>query len=365
MTLVNKLVIQNLTHRPIRSLLCVFAIALQVTMILTLVGVSEGTLSDAAQRSRRVGADIVIRPPNSSILSFGYSFSAGLLRFVEKQPHIQSAAGILVQPLSGVGNSVNGLDLESFNRLSGGFRLVSGRLFQRDDEVIVDDYYARQHKVRAGDTVDLLNRKWRVSGVVQSGMLSRIIVPLHVLQDLTANSGKVSILYIRLDNPANTKGVMADLKSKLENYPIYSMEDLMAAMTIDNVPMLRPFINLVIGIGVVVGFLVVFQCMYTAVLERTREIGTLKAMGASRSYVLNVLLRESAAMTVAGAILGILFTYGTRFLISKLPSPLIQEIVPGWWPVAFALALFGGLLGALYPGWKAANQDVIDSLSYD
>jgi putative ABC transport system permease protein len=143
------------------------------------------------------------------------------------------------------------------------------------------------------------------------------------------------------------------------------MEDLVAAMTIDNVPMLRPFINLVIGIGVVVGFLVVFQCMYTAVLERTREIGTLKAMGASRSYVLNVLLRETAAMTVAGAILGILFTYGTRFLISRLPTPLIQEIVPGWWSIAFALALFGGFLGALYPGWRAANQDVLESLSYD
>src|SRR5882672_10024761 len=165
MTLVNKLVIQNLTHRPIRTVLCVLAIALQVTMILTLVGVSEGTLSDAAQRSRRVGADIVIRPPNSSILSFGYSFSAGLLRFVEKQPHVQSAAGILVQPLSGLGNSVNGLDLESFNRVSGGFRLVKGRMFQRDDELIVDDYYARQQKVRVGDTINLLNRRWQVSGI--------------------------------------------------------------------------------------------------------------------------------------------------------------------------------------------------------
>jgi len=198
-------------------------------------------------------------------------------------------------------------------------------------------------------------------------MLSRVIVPLHVLQDLTANTGKVSILYVKLDNPANTKSVIAALKATpgMQDYPIYSMEELVAAMTIDNVPMLRPFINLVIGIGVVVGFLVVFQCMYTAVLERTREIGTLKAMGASRAYVLNVLLRESAAMAITGAILGILSTYGTRLLISKLPTPLIQEIVPARWPFAFALALIGGLLGALYPGWKAANQDVIESLSYD
>ncbi len=334
-------------------------------MILTLVGVSQGTLSDASQRSRRVGADIVIRPPNSSVLSLGYGFSAGLLHFVEKQPHVQSAAGILIHPLSGFGNSVNGLDLTSFNRVSGGFHVVKGRLFQQDDEVIVDDFYASQHKIRVGDTIDLLHRSWRVSGIVRSGMLSRIVLPLRVLQNLTANDGKVSILYVKLDNPANTKEVVAALKAKLGDYPIYSMEDLVAAMTIDSVPMLKPFINLVIGIGVVVGFLVVFQCMYTAVLERTRDIGTLKALGASRAYILNVVLRESVAITVAGAILGIFLTYGTRLLISRLPTPLIQEIVPGWWPTAFVLALLGGLLGALYPGLKAARQDVLESLSYD
>src|SRR5580765_5809150 len=122
-SLINKLVYQNLTQRPIRTFLCVFAIALQVTMILTLVGVSQGTLSDAAQRSRRVGADLVIRPPNSSILSLGgLSFQVGLASFVEKQPHVRSATGILIHPINTFGTSVNGLDLASFNRVSGGFR---------------------------------------------------------------------------------------------------------------------------------------------------------------------------------------------------------------------------------------------------
>jgi putative ABC transport system permease protein len=259
-------------------------------MILTLVGVSEGTLSDAAQRTRKVGADIVIRPPNSSVLSFGSGFSAGLRNFVEKLPHVQSAAGILVQPLGGLGNSVNGVDLATFNPVSGGFRVLKGRMFRNENELVVDDYYARRQSVRVGDTIDLLNRHWYVSGIVQAGMLSRIVVPLRVLQELTANTGKLSILYVKLDNPVYTETVIETLKSKLEDYPIYSMEDLMAAMTIDNVPMLRPFIDLVIGIGVVVGFLTVFQSMYTAILERTREIGILKALGASRSYVVSALL---------------------------------------------------------------------------
>lgn len=334
-------------------------------MILTLVGVSDGTLSDAAQRTRRVGADIVIRAPNSSVLSFGNGFPAGYRSFVQKQPHVRSAAGILVQPLNGFGNSVNGVDLATFNPVSGGFRVLKGRMFRNDDELVVDDYYARQHNVRVGDTVDLLNRHWSVSGIVQAGMLSRVVVPLAVLQNLTANTGKLSIIFVKLDDPTNTPAVIEALRSRLEDCPIYSMEDLMAAMTIDNVPMLRPFINLVIGIGVIVGFLTVFQSMYTAILERTREIGILKALGASPSYVLNALLREAGSLAVAGSILGILLTYGTRLVIARLSTPLIQDIVPGWWPKAFGLALCSALLGALYPGLKAARQDVIEAISYD
>ena len=115
---------------------------------------------------------------------------------------------------------------------------------------------------------------------------------------------------------------------------------------------------MVVGLGVVVGFLMVLSTMYTAVLERTREIGILKALGASPEYILNILLRETAVLAIAGSILGILLSYVTRFVIRDLVhSTLIQAIVPLWWPIAGAVAVVGALLGALVPGFKAARQD--------
>jgi putative ABC transport system permease protein len=104
--------------------------------------------------------------------------------------------------------------------------------------------------------------------------------------------------------------------------------------------------------------------MYTAVLERTREIGVLKAIGASPGFILNVLLRETTLLAVLGSIIGILFTYGTRWVIATF-TPLIQAIVPDWWPIAAGIALVGALLGAAYPGLKAARQDAIEALSYE
>src|SRR5262249_55905372 len=155
----------------------------------------------------------------------------------------------------------------------------------------------------------VLNRPWRVSGIVEPGMLARLFVQLDVLQDLTSNPGKLTMLYVKLDDPARTSQVVADLKSKLKDYQIYSMEEFTTLISPSSYPMLKPFIGVIIGVGVLVGFLVVFLSMYTAVLERTREIGVLKALGASPMYILSILLRETTVLALAGSALGILFSF--------------------------------------------------------
>jgi ABC-type antimicrobial peptide transport system permease subunit len=94
-----------------------------------------------------------------------------------------------------------------------------------------------------------------------------------------------------------------------------------------------------IGVSLVIGFLVVFQSMYTAVLERTREIGILKALGASPGYVLNILLREAVVLAIVGAAVGILMTYGARALMRVFVPTMTQAIVPDWWPWAVLIAV--------------------------
>src|SRR5580698_8833272 len=100
--LINRFVLSNLGHRPVRTLLSILAIAVEVTMILTLVGVSYGTLDATARRARGVGADIMIRPPGSSIIGLSTApMTDKLLDFVAQRPHVAVATGIAIQPLSG------------------------------------------------------------------------------------------------------------------------------------------------------------------------------------------------------------------------------------------------------------------------
>jgi putative ABC transport system permease protein len=111
---------------------------------------------------------------------------------------------------------------------------------------------------------------------------------------------------------------------------------------------------------------VVSMAMYTAVLERTREIGILKALGASSGYILNLLIRETILIAIIGTVVGIIMTYGTQWLMMHaVPASLTQETVYKWWPIAGAISVVGALLGAIFPGWKAVKQDVIQALSYE
>ena len=363
---INRYVLSNASHRPVRTLLSVLAIAVEVTMILTLVGLSYGTLDATARRTRGAGADIIVRPPGSSVIGLSTApMTDRLLGVLMKQPHVTLATGTVVQPLAGL-DTITGLDLPSFDKMSGGFHFLQGGPFQADYDILVDEYYAKEHRLRVGDTVHLINHDWRLAGIFESGKLTRIAVKLPVLQELTGNPNHLSQIFIKVDNSHNIGAVVEGLQKLLSGYPIYTMEEFTSLLSISSVGLLRNFIGVVIGVAVVVGFIVVYMAMYTAVLERTREIGILKSLGASSRLILSMLLKETLLFACLGVLAGILLTYGTQWTIAHaVPSSLNQETVYGWWPVAAAIAITGALLGAIVPITKAVRQDVTDALAYE
>jgi len=136
--------------------------------------------------------------------------------------------------------------------------------------------------------------------------------------------------------------------------------------SVDNVPFLRPFLNVVIGVAVLIGAAVASLSMYMAIQQRTREIGILKSLGASKLLVLKIILLEALFLGLGGSILGIGFSFLGRWLLALLvPASLPQAIVPEWWPIAGAIAMAAAVVGALYPGMLAARQDPIEALAYE
>jgi putative ABC transport system permease protein len=190
-------------------------------------------------------------------------------------------------------------------------------------------------------------------------------VRLPVLQELTSNPHHLSQIFVKVQKPDQAEAVVGELKQLLPGYPIYTIEEFTSLLTVNSLGLLRNFIGVVIAIGVIVGFIVVSMAMYTAVLERTREIGILKSLGASSTTIFALLLKETLVVAAVGTVAGIALTYLARWTIEHARSGLTQEIVYGWWPIAALIALTGSVLGTLMPAVKAIKQDVVQALAYE
>jgi len=366
----NKLIFANLVQRPVRSIISVLAVAIEVIMILSIAGVFMGMLNDTKQRTNGIGADLMMRPSNASIFVgvSGAPMPEKLVDVLAKMPHVAVVSAVN-QKLNTAGKIeiLYGIDYASFNALKP-FVFLSGGPFQGPYDVIVDDVFANSDKgYKVGDTIKILDKPFRISGIVEHGKGSRKLIELDTMGEITDAEGKASLFYIKVDNPANDNAVIEEIHATkgLADYPVESVDSWLEEMTPDKIPGFNIALDVVTFIAVVVGFLAIFQSMYTAVLERTREIGILKSMGASKLTIVDVVLRETAVMALAGVVLGIAGTFGVKLLMLHVFPMQHFEITGIWVAKASGIAFVGAMCGALYPAWMAARKDPIDALAYE
>ncbi|MGA3335003.1 MAG: ABC transporter permease [Terracidiphilus sp.] len=371
----NKLIFANLLHRPMRSIISVLAVAIEVIMILSIVGIFMGMLNDQKQRTNGIGADLMLLPSNASMFnglgspSMPVKDEEVLLRL----PHVKVVSPAIEKiTTSGSVEILYGIDYDSFDALKP-FVFLSGDRFKGPYDAIIDDVFAgsknpaTEKPYVVGDTVKILNQPFRVSGIVEPGKGGRKLIPLDTLAQLMAADGKASVFFIKCDNPANDDTVMDEIHSTrgFGSNTLTTVDSWLDQMTPSKIPGFNLALEVITGIAVVIGFLVIFQSMYTAVLERTREIGILKSMGASKPTIVSVVLRECAVLAAAGVVVGIGGTYGVRFIMAHFFPTMHFEISGFWIGLGAVIAFVGSICGALYPAWMAARKDPIDALAYE
>ena len=366
--MMGELIARNLLHRPMRTFIGVMAVAVEVALVVLIVGLTSGLLSETAKRIEGIGADVMVQPPAASVfLGFsGAPMPIKIAALLKKQKYVQSVAPALLQFNSAGGvEVVYGIDPESFRAVSGGFVFIQGHDMEGPNDLLVDDWAAKAKKIKVGDTYNLLNHDWHVVGIIEHGKGARLFVPLATLQDLVGARDKASIFLLRCTRPEHTEDVIEELRHVLPGYTIRPLKDFLSLMTATNIPGLQTFIDAMIGLAVAIGLLVIFLTMYTTVIERTRDIGVLKSLGADRSFIIRALLSESTALCIIGIAAGIGLAYLVRAAFLAGFPTLSILITPGWILRAAGIALAGAILGATYPAWLASRKDPVEALSYD
>src|SRR5258708_8139442 len=211
-----QLIANNVRRRPIRTVVSVIAVGVEVGVVSVIVGLTSGLLQETAKRIEGIGADVMLQPPSASaFLAFsGAPMPIKIADKLRELRYVQAVAPVLLQFSSSGGvDIIYGIDPESFREVSGGFVFLEGHDMKGPEDILLDDWAAKAKNVTVDSTFRLLDHDFHVAGIVEHGKGARLFVPLSTLQDLSGSRDKASIFFIRCTRPDHTQAVIDEMRA--------------------------------------------------------------------------------------------------------------------------------------------------------
>jgi putative ABC transport system permease protein len=362
----DSLVTANILQRPLRSIISVIGVALGVALVMLFTGLARGMSNDLQRRSSNVRGEIIFtRPGSIQLTSSSANLSTKYVERLRKIEGVDSVTPVIRYLYSGGGvglDQIEGVEWNEFARMNN-IQLVQGRAPRQNDEVVIDETKAkRNHPV--GSSLKIFGDKlYRVVGIYAPESGARAKLTLASLQETLEAPDKCTYILIKVKNGADPVAVAQRIDRELPGNKVQFTRDVFASVE-SSIPNLGIFLRVLVGLAAIISALVVMLAMYTTITERTREIGILKAMGASRRYIISEIEREALLISAMGLVVGFALAALAGVLIHQTTS-LIFEFGWRWALVAAIIGLLGGAIGAFYPAVKAANLDPVNALAYE
>jgi putative ABC transport system permease protein len=228
---------------------------------------------------------------------------------------------------------------------------------------------AESYKLSPGDTLQLLSNRYKVTGIYETGSSYEDAggtLHLREAQDLLGRQRSVSFIFVNVDDPANGKAVADAINARFtEARASVSSEFAQSTNDLQNSMAMMTAIRV---LALLVGGIVVANTMIMSIFERTREIGTLRALGWRPSQIIGQVVQESLYLCLLaaaiGCVLGVLMMEG----VTRIPT-VGGMLSPLWsvsnFAVATGVAVVLGLLGGIYPAWRASRLQPVEALRYE
>jgi putative ABC transport system permease protein len=358
-----ELAFRNLKRRPARSMLTMMGVALAVGSFITLYGLSRSVQDNVQQSFEERGTDLTVRRRGVAE-PFGGNMKQSIIQEIAKIPGVAAVSGQLLS-FAATDNEDHVL---AFGWATDSFYwpeapLIEGRLPRPGERKIalVGKDIARTLDKHVGDDITLIGEKFRIIGITDYGSIvnrNAVIVELADLQDVTFRTGAVTYISVRLDDPdkPGEANRVADAIENMAELTVTKSADVMRNDTL--IGLLTAVSSSMAWVALLMGVLMVLNTLLMAVLERTREIGILSAIGWSKQRIMGALVIEGFILSALGSAAGIVLGIAGSRLLSAIPAIgryVAVKPTPGLIAATALAAIVLGILGSFYPAFLATR----------
>ncbi len=386
---------RNINERKTRSLLTLLGIAVGIAAIISLMAVGCGMEHAISGELTRMADVITVIPgkivPGRGLVELG-SFTEEDIRDIERVKNVKSVASMMSGgagikyrderiPVEILG--CNPQELEEIYR--GTFKLLEGRnLRARDKKVcllgynIANEYFEKEISIHSYITID--GTKYRIIGILEKHAMfgeanNRVYIPQKDAKDILGTND-ISFIAVRIHDVSKTEEVAEEIEKRIDDN--HNLEGFAQALTVGSVlDQIKSILNIIqavlisiASIALIVASLGIMNTMLTSVIERTHEIGIMKAIGATSADIMGLFLIESSMVSLGGGVLGCVLGAAGAKAISKGASMALEVEIPAIITLnvvveGFLLAVLLGVLSGLYPARKASKMSPVEAVRYE
>ena len=396
------LALKNLRKRRLRSWLTMVGIIISVAIIFILISLSIGLQNAVTEQFEILGGDKFFIQPKGQLGPPQAGASVQLtkddLKIVERTSGVKEATYITIgngeiefnkekRFFIVAGIPPDGMKLYTS---SGSLEVEEGKNIGKGDigKIVIGNHYKTKNifskPVKAGDKFLINGKEFEVQGIfalIGNPDDDRNIIMLSDdFEELFGSGDRVDTIVVQINDGENINDIANSVERKLQrfrnvddktqDFTILTPEELLATFqTVLSVITL--FLFGVAAISLIVGAINITNTMYTSVLERYKEIGLMKAIGAQNKDILSIFLIESGLLGLVGGVMGVIFGFGVSKLIEyiavqQLGTKLLQAAAPLYLIIGcLAFAFLTGAISGLWPAWNASKVSAVDAIRYE
>ena len=232
-------------------------------------------------------------------------------------------------------------------------------------EIVIDERLAASESWQVGTSVFAANHHWKIVGIVPAGAMTRVFMPRRIAQFLfgSGNIRRSTLMFVKLNEGVDI-GRAARAIARTTDQDVVPQAAYRSILA-DKFGKMFVYVDAVNAVAMVIAFLFTMVTLYSAVLQRRREIAILKSCGASGVYIWRQVMGEALLLTAGGVAVGVAMSFAGGWIIETLLPLMTVTITLPWIAIAIAAAAAGAAISSIYPAWRAVKVDMVEALSFE